>query len=235
MTGASTSRLAEWGALAGGLAHEIKNPLSTMNITLQLLREEWAEGTTPRERKTLQRIDVLLAEIRRLEKIVADFLSLAREHALELVPTDIGRLIADLVDFLRPELSRQGIRTALHLDHGVGSVAVDVNLLRQALLNLLRNSIDAMPDGGDLTIQMRREDGSVRIDVIDTGAGMTRETLDRIFQAFFSTKRHGTGLGLPTTRRIFEEHGGSIEAQSEPGRGTLFTARLPVRRGDLAP
>ena len=222
-------RLQTLGILAAGLAHEIKNPLSTMSINLQLLAEDFAEAASPLEERTLKRARLLLGEVKRLDGIVNDFLALARGY--EVVPhsVDLELLVTELLKFTDADSTRRGIATRVSIPANARHVVADPKFLRMALMNLVLNAQQAMGErGGELLVETRRRDDSVEIRVTDTGPGIPRETLDRIWQPFFSTKQGGTGLGLPTTRRMIEEMGGEVRVVSEVGRGTRFILTLPV-------
>jgi signal transduction histidine kinase len=223
-------QLAFAGTLAGGLIHEIKNPLNSFNLNLQLLAEDWAEANSPRERRALKRIQVLQSETRRLCDILDDFMNFVRGHKLVLVNCDLNRLIEELVLFVRPELESRKIDLRISSEE-VPAVPVDANLLKQVFLNLILNASQAMQVEGTREIFLRtaREDEGVRVDVIDTGRGIPEKDLPRIFEAFFSTRKGGTGLGLPAARRIIEEHGGRIAVHSEQGKGSCFSVHLPAR------
>lgn len=219
------SELAE---LAGRLIHEIKNHLGTLGLNLQMLLEDLENPETPRERRASQRAHKLQHECRHLLDLSNDFLRFIRSQDLTLVPSDLKDVVDDLLDFFGPS-ARQGqieIRTFLSAD--LPPVMLDAELFKQAMLNLILNAQQAMPQGGELTIQGESADDEVRLSFIDTGAGMNPEVQAQIFRPFFSTRAGGSGLGLPTTRKIVEAHGGRIEAQSEPGRGTKFTIVLPL-------
>ena len=221
------NRLAQWGALAGSLAHEIRNPLSTINLTLHLLKEDLVRpraGSTP----PVGRIDLLITEVEHLQRILNDFLRLARQPDLSLEPVDLNSLVEETMAFLQPELGRLGVTLVSSVDRRVPFVQGDATLLRQVLLNLFRNALESMPRGGTLTVQTEGDERILRLRVIDTGVGIDAETLDRIFDVFFSTKPGGTGIGLPLIRQFVELHGGSVAVQSEPGRGSLFTVHLPI-------
>lgn len=217
-----------WDALAAGLAHEIKNPLSTMRLTLQLLREDLQGRENPSPAKILPRVDLLITEVDRLQQILNDFQRLARKPDLELRRTDVNAMISDLQAFLGPEFAANDISLVIQLDHGTGEICADELLLRQALHNLLRNSVQAMPDGGTLTVTTRGQDDRLVVTIIDTGKGIPENVRSRIFDGFFSTKAGGTGIGLALTRLIVEQHGGTISCMSEPGQGTMFTLELPL-------
>jgi signal transduction histidine kinase len=224
--------------VAAGLAHEIKNPLSTMAINLALLDEEWGGPTrssgsagaepTAREKRCLKRVQTLQREVARLETIVDDFLRYARGGVIDRAPHDLVHLVREALDFVEPEDARAGIRHHTELPAGLPLVMLDPVAFRQAILNLLVNARQAMPMGGELIVRVRRQGNFVELSVTDTGVGMTQADLDRCFEVYFSTKREGTGLGLSTTKRIVEEHGGRIHVISEVGRGTSFSISLPL-------
>lgn len=220
-------RYDEIALLAGGLAHEVRNPLSTMAMNLALLVEDLDESS-PRERRMLQRVRSVQEQCGALESLLDDFLRFARLGEIDARPTDLNHLLQDFVAFHRPVAEGHGVDTSLHLASDLPRVALDTALFRQVLDNLARNARQAMPDGGPLEFQTRLEDGQVVLDVIDGGRGISPETRARMFEAFFSTSPGGSGLGLPTVRRIVEAHGGTIACDSEIGRGTRFTIELPA-------
>lgn len=221
-------RLAHLGSLAAGLAHEIRNPLSTIALNLAMLREDWSHAETQKEKKTIKRIELLEREVARLEAILNDFLRFARSSELKLEPADLNRLLQEVVDFVEPEAKKKGVQIRTQFAVSLPEIQLDRNALRQAILNLLVNAREAMPKGGELILRTKKEGNFVELELTDTGEGMSEEVLARCFDVYFSTKRGGTGLGLPTTKRIVEDHGGEIEVQSELGRGTRFVIRLPV-------
>jgi signal transduction histidine kinase len=229
------AQYAEISQLAGGLAHEIRNPLSTLSLNLDLLLEDFQNSDTPRDRRALQRIEHLRHEVHRLSAILENFLRFARVQDLKLEPTDLNAIIDELRDFSEPQAATKEIVIRTHFAPDLPSIQLDRDLFKQALLNLVLNAQHAMPSGGELILTTRREGSWIVLDVIDTGMGMSEEVRGRIFDAFFSTRREGSGLGLPTTRKIVEAHGGSIHVQSEPGKGSQFTIRLPVRDGESPP
>jgi two-component system sensor histidine kinase HydH len=223
---------AELAELAGSFIHEIKNHLGTLGLNLQLLAEDFAEPETQRERRAQTRIHRLQGECQRLVDVSNDFLRFARLKELERVPTHIGEAVEELVDFFEPTARQANIDIKCYLPADLPPVPLDRELFKQALLNLLLNAQQAMPDGGQVTIQAMldgtAERPSVCLMFIDTGKGMAPEVAAKAFRPFFSTKSGGTGLGLATTRKIIEAHGGTIALQSEPGRGTKFTIQLPL-------
>lgn len=218
----------EIAQLAGGLAHEIKNPLSTIRLNMELLAEDFAEADSPRERRALAKIAVVQRECQRLENLLNDFLSYAKVRTLRLEPTDLNEELRRVVEFFRPRAEEAGIEVICYLDPELPSVVIDREAVYSALLNLVLNAQQAMPSGGQLVIRTTSTSSGVALQLIDTGVGMDEKTRSQIFDAFFSTKSGGSGLGLPTTRKIIEAHGGKISAQSEVGKGTQFTIELPV-------
>lgn len=222
----------DWNAYLGGLAHELKNPLSTINVNLQLLREDWAAERGGVAERSLPKIDVILDESRRLERMLREFLRLTSAGQLETGDVDVNEVLQDVLAFMGAEMRAKGVTASVHIDREMPALSLDENLVRQALINVIKNAADAMVDGGVITIATRVEKDSALLEVIDTGAGMSDETLERAFNAYFSTKSDGTGLGLPMVRRIVERHGGSVQCDSEPGFGTRFIIRFPLAEDD---
>jgi signal transduction histidine kinase len=225
---ALVDRYTEIAQLAGALAHEIKNPLSTIRLNMELLSEEFADAESPRERRVLAKIQTVERECQRLQDLLDDFLSFAKVRAMRRQPSDLNHEVARLFDFFRPQAAESGIELVTYFDPDLPSVPLDREMFRAALFNLVLNSQQAMPGGGQLVARTRRHNGAVELDLIDTGAGMDQKTLGQIFNAFYSTKSGGSGLGLPTARKIVVAHGGSIHVESAPGKGTKFTIELPV-------
>jgi signal transduction histidine kinase len=220
-------RLAELGTLTGGLAHEIKNPLSTVQLNLQLLRED-VDQATPAGRRLYNRLSICERETGRLRDILDDFLRYAGKIELDPKPVSLNRLCEELYDFFLPQAQFQ--RAQLRLKPAPEEIVVpaDERLLKQAVLNLMLNGLQAMPTGGELILQVSKDTTEARIEVIDTGSGISPENVSRIFDAYYSTKKSGTGLGLAMTRRIAEEHGGRVSVTSEPGKGSDFALHLPL-------
>jgi two-component system, NtrC family, sensor histidine kinase HydH len=218
----------EIARLAGGLAHEIKNPLSTIRLNMELLAEDFGEAETPRERRALKKVEVVQRECQRLQDLLDDFLNFAKVRNPKLEPDDLNLLVKEVLDFFTPQASEAGIDMVDYLASDLPMVLLDREAFRGALLNLLINAEQSMPDGGQLVVRTSTTGDGVVLDLIDTGCGMDEATREHIFDAFFSTKGSGSGLGLPTARKIVEAHGGRITLQSEPGRGTQFSIRLPM-------
>jgi two-component system, NtrC family, sensor histidine kinase HydH len=224
----TTEPYAELAELAGGFIHEIKNHLSTLGLNLQLLAEDFEQPQSQRERRAQDRIARLQSECKRLVDVSNDFLRFARVKDLELVPASLAGVVGELVDFFAPTARQSGIEIKSFLPGDLPPVPLNKDLFRQALLNLLLNAQQAMPDGGELTIQAARVPEGVCLSLIDTGKGMSGDSASQAFRPFFSTKPGGTGLGLATARKIVEAHGGIITLQSEIGRGTKISIVLPV-------
>lgn len=222
------NQYAEIAQLAGGLAHEIRNPLSTLQLNLQLLAEDLQNPETTRERRALVRVERLHHEVQRLHGILENFLRFARIQDLDLHPADLNGVVEDIRDFYEPLALTRSIVIRTQLDADLPRVNLEPDLFKQALFNLVLNAEHAMPTGGDLILTTRRDGDHVVLDVTDTGVGMTEEVSSRIFDAFFSTRPGGSGLGLPTTRKIIAGHGGTIRVQSEPGKGSRFSIQLPL-------
>lgn len=218
----------EIARLAGGLAHEIKNPLSTIRLNMELLAEDFQEPASARERRALRKVEVVERECQRLEDLLDDFLNFAKVRRLKLEPSDLSRQVKDVLDFFRPKAAEAGIEVVDFLAADLPTVLLDRESFRGALLNLVLNAQQAMPHGGQLVVRTYGTPDGVALDLIDTGCGMDERTRSQVFEAFFSTRSGGSGLGLPTARKIIEAHGGQITLQSEPRRGTQFTVRLPT-------
>jgi signal transduction histidine kinase len=217
----------ELAELAGSLAHEIKNPLSVIRMNMELLGEDFADAQTPQERRALTKIETVQKQCTRLENLLRDFLKFARLRDLELSPGSLNEVVDRVLNFFETQAKQSDIEFIRFLDPALPSIKLDEQTLHAALLNLVKNSLEAMPDGGQLLARTRLTRQGVALDLIDTGCGMDSKTAMRMFEAFYSTKNGGSGLGLPTARKIIEAHGGRISVQSELGRGTQFTIEFP--------
>jgi two-component system, NtrC family, sensor histidine kinase HydH len=235
-------KAADWrvdvAAVAGSLVHEIKNPLSTLNINAGLLLEDWKDAREPRELRTVKRLKVMQGELARLQGIVESFLRFTERHELLLREGRLNDVVGELIEFIGPDAAKKNIQVRARLDPDLEPFPFDRDLLKQVLLNLVLNAEQALEPkgGGELILITRREEGPggrwAAFDCIDTGIGIPERVRERLFRLYFSTKPDGSGLGLATSKRIVEEHGGSIEVRSEPGKGSQFTIRLPM---DVAP
>jgi signal transduction histidine kinase len=221
----------ELAELAGGFVHDLKNHLSTLRLNLQLLAEDFQDPQSQRERRALDRIQRLQNECQRLVDISNEFLRYARVKDLELAPTNLGEVVEELIDFFGPMARAANISIKCYVPADLPPVALNRDMFKQALLNLLLNAQQAMPAGGEITIQAAAQPEGVILSLIDTGKGMPPEVLAKAFRPFYSTRSGGTGLGLATTRKIVAAHGGTIDVQSEVDRGTKFTLRLPPLPG----
>jgi two-component system, sporulation sensor kinase E len=220
--------LASLTTLAAGVAHEIKNPLGSLSIHIQLIRKA-LQGKDQVEVPFLERhLGVVDEEIDRLNKIVVDFLFAVRPMDVQLREDDPGALVAGIADFIRPEAERAGVMVDLAVADGLPRVALDERLMKQALLNLVKNALAAMPGGGKLRLAADRVEDEVRLTVEDSGVGISEEDLPKIFEPYFTTKENGTGLGLTITFKIVREHDGEITVSSRPGQGSVFAINLPV-------
>ncbi|MAW76253.1 MAG: two-component sensor histidine kinase [Planctomycetes bacterium] len=229
------SQLGNWeqdvASLAGMLVHEVKNPLSTLNISSQLLLEELGDPESPRDHRTQRRLETMRSEIQRIEKIVSSFLQLTRPQQMQRDSVDASRLVEDVISRNREAIELEGVNVFFQ-PMDVPRVAGDASLLHQAVLNLILNGCSAMSEGGEIFLRVLestyRGSSAVVIEVTDTGVGISEEAIPRIFRPYVSTTEGGTGLGLPTTLRIIRLHGGTILVESEPGQGSRFSIVLPA-------
>ncbi|MCL2243378.1 MAG: ATP-binding protein [Treponema sp.] len=222
--------LASLTTLAAGVAHEIKNPLGSISIHLQLLQKTLAKKNKSSDKAMDKYFDVLKEEVYRLNRIVVDFLFAVRPMALELREGDINALVTKIVEFVRLEMEQSHILCLLELDENLPKVLMDERYMKQAILNLVTNARAAMPDGGVFTIATNRMENEIQILICDTGIGISRENLVKIFDPYFTTKETGTGLGLTQVYKIIREHQGEISVDAAPGEGTEFEIILPVPR-----
>ncbi len=223
-----SERLAVVGRMAANVAHEIKNPLGTIVLNAEMLEEElgrWDRGETAEGRELL---GVIKSELDRLIEVVEEYLQFARLPVVKLEPGSVNEVVSDLLSFLKEEVAERNVLLVENLQPDLPPAELDAKQLRQALLNIVKNSFEAMPQGGKLTVTSVEREGRVEITVADTGKGISEEHLDLIFTPFFSTKHGGTGLGLSITSHIVKEHRGTISFQSYPDLGTVFTIRIPL-------
>ncbi|MBP7146026.1 MAG: hypothetical protein KBD01_00665 [Acidobacteria bacterium] len=219
-------QLAYLGTLASGLAHEIRNPLNAMNINLQMLEEELADGRIDQD--TLALLRGSRAEVLRLERLVRDFLAYARPQPSSREEVAPAELVGDVVRFMRPQFQGAGVTLQFDADQPAPHVSVDAGQIRQALLNILQNALEASAPKHTVRVSVgATEQGEARIEVADEGPGIPQDFRERIFEVFWSRKAAGSGLGLPIALRVVESHGGRIEVESEAGRGSTFRIVLP--------
>jgi len=222
-----SERLASIGRLAAGIAHEIRNPLASISGSVEVLKSLPGADT-----ETRQLVDIAVREVDRLDRLISDLLDYARPRTEERQPLDLGEVATEIGKALEHERRDRNINVVVDAEPGVGIDGAS-GQIRQVLWNLIRNAIDAMPSGGSLRMATSLEEvsGGQReavLTVSDTGVGIPKEDLDRIFEPFFSTKPNGTGLGLATVARIVEDHRGNIDMHSDRGKGTTFTLRFPA-------
>jgi signal transduction histidine kinase len=218
----------ELAALAGSLAHEIKNPLSVIRMNMELLAEDFADPQSPRDRRALSKIEMVTRQCTRLENLLNDFLRFSKVRRLELRMGSLNEQVERVLDLFAPQASEQQVEIVRYLDADLPSIQLNAETLQAALVNLVKNALEAMPDGGQLIARTRMTRTGVALDLIDTGCGMDEKTAVKMFEAFYSTKNGGSGLGLPTAQKIIEAHGGLINVHSEKGRGTQFTLEFPT-------
>ena len=235
------AQLEELSKLTGRLAHEIKNPLSTMRINLDLVGEELegsdagraGQGGVRKDEPALARASRKIAVIRkeadRLERILEDFLRYIDRTELQLASTDLNELVGDMVDFYTPQAYSHSVTLRQSLCPEALVCKADANMLKQVMLNLFINAQQAMSSGGELMVKTQRQDAEAVIEICDTGHGIAPERLPQLFEAYHSSRPRGSGLGLPIAKKIIDAHKGTISVNSEPGKGTCFTIRLPLQ------
>ena len=229
-------RVAAWRELARRLAHELKNPLFPLQITVENLLKSREHGGEQFDEVFRESAGTLLAEIANLKAIIGRFSEFSKMPQPQLQPVDINELISKVLQVHQAQMGAEGrpaIASRLQLDGQLGKVAADPDLLRRALANLVLNAIDAMPGGGTLTLRTRASNENIRIEVSDTGSGLSKEECDRLFTPYYTTKEHGTGLGLAIVQSVVSDHRGRITVHSAPRQGTTFVIELP-RHGEEA-
>lgn len=227
------TKIPKWiSQLAGGLVHEMKNPLSIINMNLQLLQESMAEPQNNKEQRILKKLNVLMEEISRLDNILNDFLRFSRSQTLNRTECSLNDVLEEVLEFVDPEALQNQVKILKHFDESIPPVEIDRNLMKQALLNLVLNALQAMQKGGELIIKTERNGSDVYLDVIDTGPGIPADKLEKIWDLYYSSKQTGTGLGLPTTKNIIKAHNGEIWVESEENKGSKFTIKLPLEKSE---
>jgi signal transduction histidine kinase len=218
-----SGRLAAINRLTGGVAHEIKNPLNAIALHLEVLKAKLAEpGLVETELRVIER------EITRLDRVVKTFLDFTRPFELKIDTVDLAALLQEVAALVRPEAERNGVEVEPARQAGGALIRGDPDLLKQAILNVVVNGIEAMRNGGRLDLGIRRDQDEYVVSIADQGPGIPAEVQDKIFNLYFTTKEEGSGIGLAMTFRVIHLHGGAIDFTSEPGQGTVFRMRLPV-------
>lgn len=224
---ALSRRVAALGRLTAGVAHEVKNPLNAMTIHLELARQKLAAGEPAAAIRA--HLDVIGNAIARLDEVIQGFLKFARPEELRLEPVDVGALAREVLELVRPEAAAAGLSLGLEAEDRLLPVEADRGMLRQALVNLAINAVQATPPGGRVTIACARaRDGRVAVRVADTGRGIPPEQLPRVFDLYYTTRPGGSGIGLSMVYRTVQLHHGDIEVASVPGKGSTFTLTLPA-------
>lgn len=216
--------LASLTTLAAGLAHEIKNPLGSIGIHMQLLQKSMGEVG----KDTKGFIEVVNEEVDRLNRIVVDFLFAVRPMDTNLIESDLNEIVHELLEFVRFELEEAGIDLIEELDETLPALDLDEKYLKQAILNIVKNAISAMPQGGTLRVTSRHEGDVAVLEVVDTGQGIPESIIDKVFEPYFTTKDFGSGIGLTLVYKVVKEHGGEITVRSHEGKGTSFVVALPI-------
>ena len=216
-------RLSALGELSAGMAHEIRNPLGAIKGAVEILRDDYKPNHSKYEF-----IQILLKETDRLNHIVQEFLGFARPKNPELQFVDLNEAIESVLMLTAQEVRKSGVTVRKNLDPSIGKRSLDAGLLKQAFLNLILNAIQAMPQGGVLSIESGLAHNAVSVKIADTGIGISEENRKKLFSPFFTTRKNGTGLGLAITYRIIENHHGTISVESQPGKGSTFTIGIPV-------
>lgn len=222
----SNERLAAIGKMAAHVTHEIRNPLSSISLNIEMLEEEIAEASLAGESRSL--LSAITREVERLNHLSEEYLRVARLPSPRMEAEDVGHAVSEIASFVSEEMNRAGCNVELDIQKDLPPALFDEAQIRQALLNLLRNAREAMPKGGPIHCTVKAEGMSVVIAVADRGNGIAEEIRTRVFDPFFSTKGEGTGLGLAITRQIVEAHGGSLACDQREGGGTVFSISLPI-------
>jgi signal transduction histidine kinase len=221
-------RLAASGRLTRGVAHEVKNPINAIVLHLQLLRNKLAE----QEPDTQRHMDIIDSEIRRLDRVVQTLVDFTRPRDLHLEEVDLRRLLEDVAQLAAPDAEQHGVTIERHMPVQSLPVKVDLDLMKQAILNVVINGVQAMPQGGLLVISARRENSAIVAEVHDRGGGIPQDMRDKIFELYFTTKKDGSGIGLAQTYQILQWHYGSVDFESAEGTGTTFRFHIPVAGPD---
>jgi len=227
------SRIEAMVRLAAGLAHEIGNPLNSLAIHLQLLKREVKDLPESRRRIFTEHLEVLNSETARLDKIVRNFLKATRRPPLGFRNENLNEILAEAVRVLKPEFEKQRMTLIFKEDPAIPPFLMDRERLHQVFINLIKNAMEAMGPGGSLKIRMAYQEPVAVIKFLDSGRGISEKDLPHIFEAYYTTKEEGSGLGLLTVYNAVAEHGGRIEVTSKPSKGTTFTIFLPIRRTKL--
>lgn len=221
-------RLATIGKMAAKVAHEIRNPLSSISLNAELLQDELSSYAAADTQEAQSLLQAMIAEIDRVTSLTEEYLQFSRLPESQPVRDDINRVVKESVDFFLPQARQKRVDLQCRISATAREVRFDPMQIRRALLNIMRNAVEAMPKGGTLQVAVETNAKNVVVHVIDTGVGIPAEEIEKIFDPFFTTKDFGTGLGLAMVQQIVEEHRGRIVCQSELGKGTTFSIYLPL-------
>jgi len=217
-------RLSASSRVTRGVAHEVKNPINAIVLHLQLLQNKLAQ----QEPDTRRHMDIIDSEIRRLDRVVQTLVDFTRPRDLHLEEIDLRRLLEDAAQLAAPDAEQHGVTFDLHMPEQGLPVKVDIDLMKQAILNVVINGVQAMPQGGLLTISARRQNGFALAEVQDQGKGIPKELHDKVFELYFTTKKEGSGIGLAQTYQILQWHYGSVDFESGETTGTVFRFQIPI-------
>jgi signal transduction histidine kinase len=224
-------RLSASGRVTGGVAHEVKNPINAIVLHLQLLQNKLVQL----DPDTRRHMDIIGSEIHRLDRVVQTLVDFMRARELHLVEVDFRRVLEEVALLATPDAEQHGVTIRRDMPAEPLSIKADLDFMKQALLNVVLNGIQAMPRGGELTISARRDDHAAIAEICDRGMGIGQDVQDKIFELYFTTKKDGNGIGLAQTYQILQWHYGSVEFESTEGEGTTFRFRLPLATSSLRP
>lgn len=222
-------RLATIGSMSAKMAHEIRNPLGAVSLNLEILADVLRDSTGKGKEEPVQLLRVIQEQVEALAGLTEEYLAFSRLPRPKLEEESLSEVLDEIVAFVGAEAVGRRVSIRRKFDPGVPPFAFDRGLLRGAVLNLLKNALEALPGGGEVTVGSRRIDGWVEVTVEDSGPGIDRGVAERIFEPFFTTKERGTGLGLSIAQEVAREHGGELAWESRPGQGTTFKLRLPLK------
>lgn len=220
--------LASLTTLAAGVAHEIKNPLGSIGIHIQLIQKALKQNQCLDEETAGRYLEIITEEIERLNSIVVDFLFAVRPMDTSMKRTSVNGVVEELIEFIKYELEENSVTLETKLDRNLPKIDLDEKYMKQALINIIKNGVAAMNGGGTLTIITREDHGYVHVDISDSGIGMSEEQLSKIFEPYYTTKEFGSGLGLTVVYKVVREHNGEVTVHSREEQGTTFTISLPI-------